>query len=125
MFQRDGEPSLSDGAMGNFHKLFLKDCVRFGGKVSHSMNQKCFLKWLRDSIPKTCAHVNEGKWVLLSFDGCRAYMTYYAVEMLQNKKRFVIALPAHTEDQPQPLDISVFGSMKTYAQNAIRDITLR
>lgn len=45
--------------------------------------------------------------------------------MLFNRKISVIALPAHASDQQQPLNISVFRPMKTYARNAVRGITLR
>lgn len=82
------------------------------------MDSVLFEMWIRKFI----AHINSvrvgDKWYVLFYDAHRAHMTSAVIENLYRNKIAVMALPAHTSDRIQPLDVCVFRPFKHFVNEA-------
>lgn len=56
------------------------------------------------------------KKLLLLLEGYTSHVQYSVLDLLHHNNVIVIGLPAHTSQLLQPLDVSVFSSVKSYIQ---------
>jgi 4-hydroxybenzoate polyprenyltransferase len=61
---------------------------------------------------------------LLIFDGHGSYETTDFMYLCYQHNVHLLFLPLHTSHVLQPLDLSVFSSLKTYYQTAVSDLGL-
>lgn len=62
---------------------------------------------------------NPQKWIIYFYDALRSHMSYYAIETIHAGNIAVLALPVHTSDRLQPLDLSIFGPWRHFAKAAV------
>ena len=82
-----------------------------GTSPSGWINGDLYLKWLEHFIKYTAASVN--RKVLLIVDNHESHITLQACELCRNNGVVVVSLPPHCSHKLQPLDLSVFSSLKT------------
>lgn len=70
-------------------------------------------------MPIAREKLNANEWIVLFYDTCRAQMSAVLIRLFLKNKIAVVVLPAHKSPRLQPLDVSVFGPMETYANTAI------
>lgn len=119
------EPSLSAGPV----KTKVSDLVgperkAFWRPKKANVNTKIFFEWVDVFISAARANIKEDEWIVLLYDALRLHMTGSVIERLVKRKIAVIALPAHTSDRVQPLDVSVFGQMKQYTNKSLSKMAL-
>src|SRR5438046_7214084 len=73
------------------------------------------LEWLRRCFePATREHVNNGQdWRILICDGHESHVTSRFLAHCLQHHIHVLLLPPHTSHITQPLDVGVFGPLKT------------
>ena len=79
------------------------------------MSLGTFYKWFEEWEVKT-RYTKEGELenCLLIYDGHVSHIWYGTLELGRAQKVTIIKLPSHTTDHLQPLDLSVFKSLKDY-----------
>lgn len=117
-------PALSKGAIC----AKVKDEISPLWKVYYRKSKKyfetfLFTKWARNFISVARFHVADNKRTVLFYDYSRSYMTSIAVKEFCRNRIAVIASPAHTSDRLQPLDVSVFGTLYSYVNPALKNKT--
>ena len=80
------------------------------------MDSGTFYKWFEEWESKTRSYDDDGELEprLLIYDGHLSHVWYGTIELARNQKVSIIKLPAHTTDLLQPLDVSVFKSLKNH-----------
>lgn len=61
------------------------------------------------------------KPVLLTYDGHNSHLTYETVKTAVDKSVIILCLPPNTSHAFQPLDVAVFGPLKTSWRNTLKD----
>jgi len=114
------EPFLSTGCYSRkVSELMPQGWKAFWRKDVASVDSAIFYSWSTEFIKEVRSKYGEQDWLILFWDGYRAHMTYRVINMFRANKVAVIALPAHSSDRTQPLDVSVFGPFKHYANLAV------
>jgi len=117
------KPRLSRGCYTRkVSELMPKGWMAFWRKDVASVDSGIFIRWAREFIKQIREKYGLQDWIVLFYDACRAHMTYEVINLFYTNKIAVIALPAHSSDRTRPLDVSVFGPMKHYANSAIARI---
>jgi len=75
------------------------------------INGDLYLKWLKHFIQHTAATVD--RKVMLILDNHESHVTLQAYEMCRENGVIVVSLPPHCSHKCQPLDLAVFGPLKT------------
>jgi len=75
------------------------------------INGDLYLKWLNHFIQHTAATVD--RKVMLILDNHESHVTLQAYEMCRENGVIVVSLPPHCSHKCQPLDLAVFGPLKT------------
>lgn len=115
VFKGVREPTLSSGAMSaRVTQLVKEPWSVYWRRDTASVDSYIFGRWIDRFIAAVRTDVDSNDWAVLFYDALRAHMTSTVVEKLYKEKVAVVALPAHTSDRMQPLDVSVFGPMKQY-----------
>jgi hypothetical protein len=70
-------------------------------------------EWISTRFEPLTRRTN-GKKRLLIIDGCSSYLTARFLALYITKSIHLYLLPPHTSHVTQPLDLSVFGPLKTY-----------
>ena len=80
------------------------------------MTSETFYKWFEQWEVQTRSFDENGQLEnrLLIYDGHLSHIWYGTLEMARAQKVTIIKLPAHTTDLLQPLDVSVFKSLKNH-----------
>ncbi len=86
-------------------------------------NDELAFKWLQH-FEKNSRKTQIGVWRLLILDGYRSHLTYEFYKYAQKHKIELIALPPHSTNLTQPLDVGCFQPYKHYYSEAI-DETMR
>ena len=73
---------------------------------------KNILEWCDYFIANVKDLTRGGRKVLLILDGYRSHMSLAALETLDFNNAIVYALPAHTSGKTQPLDATIFLSLR-------------
>lgn len=77
-------------------------------------------QWLRDHFePKTRT---EGRWRLLILDGQESHRSAYFLWLAKINRIRVLFLPPHTSHVLQPLDVSIFGPVKSRYRTEVRHL---
>ena len=83
-----------------------------------------FLKWLPSFLNDT-SHLREnGKRMLLIYDGYKSHVSLSVISMLMKENVLAYALPSHTSQITQPLDVAVFGPLKSFLKEEIRSTVM-
>jgi DDE superfamily endonuclease/helix-turn-helix, Psq domain len=75
------------------------------------INGELYLKWLNHFIKQTGASVD--RKVLLILDNHESHVTLQAWSLCRENGVIVVSLPPHCSHKCQPLDLTVFGPLKT------------
>jgi hypothetical protein len=82
------------------------------------MNSDLFVTCLKHFI--ACVHSNPEKKVLLALDGHTTHSkNLEALNLVSRNGIILLQLPGHTTHRLQPLDVSVFGPMESYYEQAV------
>lgn len=82
------------------------------------------IEWLRQVFLPRSKPANDDEWRLLIVDGHGSHTTVeFMYECFINKVELLF-LPAHTSHITQPLDVGVFGPLKTYYRAEIASYTI-
>lgn len=120
VFRGEREPHLSSATQSKRVSDICPPpwCVYWRKDIA-SMDTQIFRKWVKEFVPKARAKVNQEEWIVLFYDGFRAHMASDVIDVLAKRKIAVMALPSHTSDRLQPLDLTIFGPMKHYSNLAL------
>ncbi len=86
-------------------------CTKSGYMTSTS-----FFEWFRNVF---CEKIPKKRPVLLLLDGHKSHLTNEVIELALKEQIEIFCLPPHTTHLYQPLDVAVFGSLKTNFRNAV------
>ncbi|KAK4312454.1 hypothetical protein Pmani_016140 [Petrolisthes manimaculis] len=104
---------------------FMRNTI-FGSKgILHPsgwMNGECFVQTLQHLHEKSGSSV-ENK-ILLIMDNAECHMNVHVVEFAIKHGIVIVTLPPHTTDKLQPLDVSVFGTFKTFLRSQLNNFAL-
>ncbi len=111
-----------------YAKSFLGGQYRFDGpddalyakSDSGWINSELFLTWLKKIFLK---YVVSQRPVLLLIDGHKSHITLDAIDLCQENDIILFCLPPHTTHALQPLDVSVFKSLKDRYAKAVRSLS--
>ena len=80
------------------------------------IDSETFYRWFEEWEKQTrvCDENGDIEPRLLIYDGHLSHVWYGTIELAREKKVSIIKLPAHTTDLLQPLDVSVFKSLKDH-----------
>ena len=70
------------------------------------------VKWARLFVEEVTDLTQNGRKLLLLYDGYRSHMSHEALKVLDDGNLIAFGLPAHTSSTTQPLDVGVFGPFK-------------
>lgn len=126
VFQGNREPYFfNDIASYQISELLKSSWELFWRNGTASFNGFIFLKLVRNFISLARAHVDEGEWIEFFYDALRAHMSTAAINILYEVLIAVIALPAHSSDKLQALDVSVFGPHKKHVNYCFKKLTAK
>jgi len=83
------------------------------------VDSDAFLDWAKHFIIHVRDLTQNGRKVLLTFDGYRSHMSLRVLQLLHDNSVVVYALPAHTSGKTQPCDVQLFGAFKTRLNEVI------
>lgn len=79
-----------------------------------SIDTTQFFDWAKLFTKKIREHISTEYWLVMFYDGLREHISLQVVKLFLDAKIVIMALPAHTSHRLQPLDVSVFGSLKHF-----------
>ncbi len=74
-------------------------------------DQELFRSWLKNHFLQ---YVVPGRPIILLLDGHSSHYEPVSIEIAQKENIILFCLPPHTSHESQPLDCSVFGSLKRH-----------
>ena len=80
-----------------------------------------FLHWAKGFV-EDIAYLREGGKIL--YDGYSCHIQFTVLQCFKNNGVVVITIPAHTSHVLQPLDVSVYGTFKSYIQREVNNRTM-
>lgn len=89
-----------------------------------SVDSNIFKKWAHKFVADVRARNDNERWMILFYDACRSHMTTAAIDVFRAANIAVMALPAHTSDRLQPLDVSVFGPLRHFVNTSLTHMAL-
>lgn len=126
VFKGVREPTLSDYVSRiRVSELMPSGWVCFWRKEVASVDGNIFHKWVQKFVPIARRGREPNVWMLLFYDACRSHMTTKSIQALRDARIAVIALPAHTSDNLQPCDVSIFGPMRHYVNVNVTERVLQ
>ena len=89
----------------------------FPGTVAYAnpsgwMDSDLFVKYLEHFVK--CARPRKESPVLLILDGHASHKSLRAINFCRDNGIYMVTLPPHTSNKPQPLDVAVYGPFKSY-----------
>jgi hypothetical protein len=85
------------------------------------MNSDLFVTWLKHFI--ACVRPNPEKKVLLALDGHTTHSkNFEALDLASRNGTILLQLPGHTTRRLQLLDLSIFGPMESYYEQAVEKL---
>ncbi len=85
--------------------------ARYAVSYSRWMSDIIFEQWFCNSFVPFTANLQ--KPVVLFFDGHGSHLTYVTISTAMREMIIIICLPPHTSHALQPLDVGVFGPLKS------------
>ena len=85
-----------------FSRVFMRE---EGGGIDKHL----FVKWTNLFVQEITDLTQNGRKVLLLYDGYRSHMSNEALKVLDDGNVLAFALPAHTSGTTQPLDVGIFN----------------
>lgn len=102
------------GKLETLHSV-LMDCYLFYRPMPGA-DSAIVRNWATKFVQETDSLRQGGKWLLLVLDGYSAHIQHSFLDFMKQNRIVVIALPAHTSHELQPLDVTVFGAYKSFLQ---------
>lgn len=93
----------------NFLPPYLLVSVRY---YISSVDKHHFSNWVTDFCEHGKPNTDDGRKVVLTYDGYRMHMTLCALEILREWNLIIYFLPAHISGNTQPLDVVAYGPFK-------------
>ena len=89
-------------------------CMQASAYVDDENWTKTITPWIIEEMRNLLAEdTRDKKWQILVLDGCVSHtMTFAALQLFQQAKILIVGMPSHTSADLQPLDVSVFKSVK-------------
>ena len=84
--------------------------VMFRGQKSGWMTKDIYLDWFQSQFLKFAP---KSRPLILLFDGLKSHITLDLIECAEKNKIILYCLPPHSSHVLQPLDVSVFGPLKS------------
>ena len=94
--------------------------VLYGVSVSGWMDASNFLSWFKKLFLRAAAHLIKTTPVLLFIDGHHSHISLYLIRTARDSKVILLCLPPNTAHLLQPLDIGVFGPLKTVWRSILK-----
>lgn len=85
------------------------------------MEDYVFEAWFRNSFLTWLDQNDVRRPVMLLFDGHGSHLTYTLAQMAADNQVTLYCLPPHTSSKLQPLDVGVYGPLKTHWSLVLRD----
>ena len=102
-------------------KGFLDECY-IEVSASGRMTKKLFHKVLLENFAVDARkEVNDDKWILLIVDNCTSHVDIKTIQALHKKKIALAFLPPNTTEIASPLDVAVYGPLKTYLKKNLEN----
>ena len=105
---------------GGQYRFCGPDDALYARSESGWIDSELFLVWLKKVFLK---HVVSQRPILLLIDGHKSHITLEAVDICRDSDIILFCLPPHTTHALQPLDVSVFKSLKDQYSKAIRAVS--
>ena len=86
------------------------------------IDSELFLTWLKTIFLK---YVVPQRPVMLLIDGHKSHMTLDAIDLCRSNDVILFCLPPHTTHALQPLDVSVFKSLKDSFAKTVRALSFK
>jgi len=99
-------PLSSTSSMIRFQKLLF-----LGTSKSGFMTAQLFKDWFTKQFLQYCSSTEH---TILILDGHSSHVELSVLELAREKNVSIMALPPHTSHLFQPLDVGIFGPMKSY-----------
>jgi DDE superfamily endonuclease/Tc5 transposase DNA-binding domain len=104
----------SNGNLDVGNNIECPFCMQTSAYVDDENWTKTITPWIieemRNLLPENS---RETKWQVLVLDGCVSHtMTFQALQLFQSARILIVGMPSHTSADLQPLDVSVFKSVK-------------
>ena len=77
------------------------------------MESANFFQWFEKMFLPAVKHLTATAPVILFFDGHHSHMSINLIKLAQTSNIYLVCLPPHTTHLIQPLDVGVFGPMKS------------
>lgn len=102
----------------------LADCIPRGAYITTreevaGIDKKIFREWATRFVKEVADLTQNGRKVLLLYDGYRSHMGIEVLETLEKGGVIAYALPSHTSGSTQPLDVGLFGPFKHHLNKEI------
>ena len=95
---------------------------RFGCNTKGWTSNEHGIQWLRSCFEPTTQEKAQGKTRLLICDGHDSHITAAWIEHCMRNDIVLMVLPPHSSHLTQPLDVGVFGPLKTLMASALEPI---
>ena len=107
---------------GNYQKPVNPSDYVLGRSINGWILSDCFFSWLANNFyPSVKEYVTFP--IIVFMDGHSSHMNVSVSEFCQNNGIILHCFPAHASHLMQPLDVSVYGPLKTYWNEALKDFS--
>ena len=93
----------------------------FTRKVSGWIDGELYLAWMKKVFFKFCGSQRP---VVLFVDGHASHVSLDVIDLARENDIILFCLPPHTTHALQPLDVSVFKSLKSHFSKAVHSLSL-
>ena len=106
---------------GGLYKFDGPDDAVYAKSESGWIDSELFLAWMKKVFLKYCGSQRP---VLLFIDGHASHVNLDVIDLARENDIILFCLPPHTTHALQPLDVSVFKSLKSHFSKAIHALSL-
>ena len=85
------------------------------------MESANFIQWFEKMFLAAVKHLTETAPVILFFDGHHSHLSIKLIELARNNNVHLVCFPPHTTHLIQPLDVGVFGPMKSAWKGILKE----
>ena len=105
---------------GDYSKLGPPECL-YAKSPNGYMDGELFHKWFKNIFLPYTAHLRPAMLIL---DGHSSHLTIDIIDLARENNVILFCLPPHTTHLLQPLDVSVFRSLKSHFAKLVRSVKL-
>ena len=105
---------------GGVYKFYGPDDAVYGKSESGWIDSELFMVWMKKVFLRYCGSQHP---VLLFVDGHANHITIDVIDLARENQIILFCLPPHTTHALQPLDVSVFKSLKSHFGKAVHALS--